>query len=700
MRSSRRVLTTAASVVALGATVVVGGLPSAVATAAPVLVPVTLTAGTTAGTPNGSQWHFHNGANAQCLSNNSGFAIEEADLDGLSDARPGTGAAVLTGGMMLFDPDPTPLTGLYFEPNDTVDVVGDELTTSTAPLGPLNVSLQHRTMQDANRLRSTYTFANPSDAPVTHHYEMRSNLGSGPSTGVRGTSSGDTTWAPADRWLVTSDAAASAQLGGAALTTALYGPGAGVLAPSTVSFSCAGPDPDPHQGHQVTGWDVTVPAHASRSLVFFSELHDTNEGAVTAAASTYDPTTFTTSPIFSDLSAAEKSGILNWDLQPAPSTAFHAVVPYRVLDSRSAVGGWGAQKLGPGETRSLSVAGTGGVGGMPVSATAVVLNVTATEGTNGSFVTVFPAGAARAAPSNLNFAPYETIPNLATTALGAGGALSVYNAVGSVHLIADVVGYFDDGAVPGSLFNGITPTRVLDSRGPVGGWNGAKLGPGASRDLVVRGGTTGVPGTATAVVMNVTATDGSAGSFLRVWPKGAAPPITSNVNFGAGQTIANLVTVQVGAADAVSILNAAGATHVVADITGYFDPSAGGGRFHPIEPLRILESRPPAPKGIVGPLGPGVAKSLLVAGATPTIPANATGVILNVTVTGGTTGSLLKVYPDGAAPPASSTVNFGAGQTIPNLTMLSLPPNGKLALLNQLGTVHVIGDAAGYFAAT
>jgi hypothetical protein len=697
VRSSRRMVTAAVAALAL-ATMGTGVVADA-ASAATVILPAALAGGTSSGTPNGSQWHFHNGANASCLSNNSGFAIENADLDRASDARPGTNADVLTDGVMLFDPTPNAFEGLYFEPNDAVDVVGNDLTTSVAPLGPLQVSLQHHAMQDANRLRSIYTFSNPTNAPITHRYEMRTNLGSGTSTGVRGTSSGDTNWAAADRWLVTSDAAASSQLGGAAVTTALYGPGAGVLTPAAVSFSCSGPSTDPTQGRQVTTWDVTVPANASRSLAFFSELHDTNEGAVTTAATTYDPTTFTTSPLFADLSSVQKAGILNWKLQPAPSTAFHAVVPYRVLDSRTAVGGWAGTKLGAGETRSLTVAGTGGANGVPITATAVVLNVTATEGTNGSFVTVFPAGAARAAPSNLNFAPFETIPNLATTALGAGGALSVFNAVGSVHLIADVVGYFDDGVGPGSLFTGISPTRVLDSRGTTGGWNGAKLDAGAQGDLVVRGGETGVPVTATAVVMNVTATEGSAPSFLRVWPKGAAPPITSNVNFAAGQTIANLVTVQVGAAGSVSLFNAAGATHVVADITGYFD-AASGGRFHPIEPVRILESRQPAPKGFVGPLGPGVPKVLQVAGSTPTIPVSATGVILNVTVTGATQGSLLKVYPDGTAAPTASTLNFAAGQTIPNLTMLSLPANGRLAVQNLLGTVEVIGDAAGYFSAT
>lgn len=690
----------------LATSAAVGPAPVA---AAPVLVPVTIDGGNDSVHPVGSRWSFRSGANAGCFAENNGFAVQQVDVDRSSNAAPGTGDNVLTDGLMLFDPAAGG-DGLLFEPSDTVDVglsgPSSTLTTSSVAFGGLDVSLQHTVFQDANRMRSMYTFSNPTGSPVTHTYQVRSRPGSGVKTGARGTSSGDATWDPADRWLVTSDAASSPALVDAALTTVLHGPGAGAQQPAAVSYSCFGPNSDPGTGRQVTTWDVTVPANSARSLVLFSEVHTTNEAALSAAAATYDAPTFATSPLFAGLTSTQLDQVLNWDVGAAPSTAFHPVVPYRVLDSRSSTGGWAGTKLGSGETRPLTVAGTGGAQGVPIGASAVVLNVTATNASAGSFVTAFPAGTARPAPSNLNFGAYETIPNLVTGVLGSGGALSFFNAVGSVDLVADVVGYFDDGSGPGDLFNGIDPTRVLDSRSAVGDWNGTTLGPGPTnaRDLVVRGPGTGVPATATSVVLNVTATNSSANSFLAVWPKGAAAPITSNLNFAAFQTIANLVTVQIGTADSVRFLNANGSTDVIADVVGYFDPTAGGGRFHPIDPVRIQDSRPPNAVGPYqtpwGPTPPNPARLIQVGGAVPSIPANATGVIMNVTVTGGTVGSLLKVFPQGSAEPESSTLNFAPYQTIPNLVMTSLPATGQLAVTNRFGNVHVIGDVAGFFAPT
>lgn len=385
-------------------------------------------------------------------------------------------------------------------------------------------------------------------------------------------------------------------------------------------------------------------------------------------------------------------------------TRFHPIVPYRVLDSRSPSGPWGANKLGANQSRDLQVANTGGAGGVPANASAVVLNITATNPSLPSFATLYPTGAVRPNPSNLNYAAGQTIPNLATVKIGSNGSVAFYNANGTVDFVADAVGYYDDGtSATGDLFNGITPVRLLDSRGPTGGWGG-RIGPGAGnvKDLVVRGGSTGVPATATAVVLNVTATGSDAASFLRVWPKGAAQPITSNLNFAAGQTIPNLVVVQVGANDRLSFYNEVGNTHVVADVLAYFDPSAGGSFFHAMAPVRILDDRvsvggyssawPATP--------PNPARPLVVAGANG-IPAGATGVVMNTTVTNPSTGSFLQVYPDGVSPaPIATNLNFGPGQTIPNLVITQLAANGRVQISNQLGTVDVIGDVAGYYAST
>ena len=94
--------------------------------------------------------------------------------------------------------------------------------------------------------------------------------------------------------------------------------------------------------------------------------------------------------------------------------------------------------MGAGQTVQLQV---GGGWGVPADATGVVLNVTVTGPTLGSFAALWPSDVARPTVSNLNFSANQTIPNMVMARLPANGRLSIYNAVGSVHVVVDVVGY-------------------------------------------------------------------------------------------------------------------------------------------------------------------------------------------------------------------------------------------------------------------
>ena len=76
---------------------------------------------------------------------------------------------------------------------------------------------------------------------------------------------------------------------------------------------------------------------------------------------------------------------------------------------------------------------------------AVVLNVTVTQTTAPSFLTVFPTGEALPLAANLNYVAGQTVPNLVTAKLGANGRISLYNAAGSTHVVADVAGWYDAG---------------------------------------------------------------------------------------------------------------------------------------------------------------------------------------------------------------------------------------------------------------
>jgi hypothetical protein len=67
--------------------------------------------------------------------------------------------------------------------------------------------------------------------------------------------------------------------------------------------------------------------------------------------------------------------------------------------------------------------------------------VTVTNPTAGSFVSVYPQGP-KPTSSNLNFGPGRTIANLVMSKLPATGYLELYNEVGSVDLVGDVIGYY------------------------------------------------------------------------------------------------------------------------------------------------------------------------------------------------------------------------------------------------------------------
>src|SRR5207245_3089153 len=84
--------------------------------------------------------------------------------------------------------------------------------------------------------------------------------------------------------------------------------------------------------------------------------------------------------------------------QPAPPPApgaYHPMTPTRILDTRS------GSSLGPGQSIDVLITGQGGVPSMGV--TAVVMNVTVTRTSASSYLTVYPAGAARPVASNLHW---------------------------------------------------------------------------------------------------------------------------------------------------------------------------------------------------------------------------------------------------------------------------------------------------------
>jgi hypothetical protein len=202
-------------------------------------------------------------------------------------------------------------------------------------------------------------------------------------------------------------------------------------------------------------------------------------------------------------------------------------------------------------------------------------------------------------------------------------------------------------------------------------------------------------------VLNVTASQGTMGSYLTAYPAGMATPLASNVNFPARKDVPNRVIVQLNSAGKITIYNSQGSVDVVVDLVGWFtdssDPAAGGAAFHPLTPARILDTRPPSQVGPYStPFGPDQTRLVPVSGFGG-VASNATVVVANVTAVLGNAPSFLTIFPSGAGRPLSSDLNMSPGDIVPNLAVAKLGPDGKIQIYNAQGSVDVVVDVAGWY---
>jgi hypothetical protein len=246
----------------------------------------------------------------------------------------------------------------------------------------------------------------------------------------------------------------------------------------------------------------------------------------------------------------------------------HAIVPTRVLDSRQGLGL--AVSLAGGQAADITIAG---VAGLPATGVGVaVLNVTVTNPTATSYLTLWPSGTAKPNASNLNYSPGQTVPNLVFASVGTNGKVSLFNSAGSADVIADLVAWIPSGAA----FAAMTPVRVMDTRTGYGNYGVASpaglvkpVGSiGADQvDLDLRAWAT-EPGATAAYVLNVTVLDASDQSYLTAWPTGSAQPVVSNLNYPPHGVTPNLVVVKAGTLGRVSLRNFSGTAHVIVDLVG------------------------------------------------------------------------------------------------------------------------------------
>jgi hypothetical protein len=251
-------------------------------------------------------------------------------------------------------------------------------------------------------------------------------------------------------------------------------------------------------------------------------------------------------------------------------------------------------------------------------------------------------------------------------------------------------------------FHTVPSTRVLDTRSGTGGRLGAL---GAGQTVSLRMG--GVAGTPTAdvagVVINLTVTQPTAAGYVTVYPADRPRPTVSSLNFRAGQTRANLVTVPVSPNGTIKLTNAFGSAHLVADLVGYYsassalEPSVGAGsQYQVLAPTRVVDTRNTVP------LGPRQVLEVKVDLFHPERNAPVTALAVNVTAVSPSQAGYLTVWDGTGRTPGTSTLNFAAHENVPNLAVVGVSKDSDgvptFAIANSsLPDTHVLVDLVGLY---
>lgn len=251
--------------------------------------------------------------------------------------------------------------------------------------------------------------------------------------------------------------------------------------------------------------------------------------------------------------------------------SFGPLAPRRILDTRYGLGA-PAGAVPAGQSIALAVLGNGGVPASGVSA--VVLSVTVTAPTAAGYVTVYPNLVARPASSNVNFVKGQTVSNLVVAPIGADGKVRLF-ALAGAQLIADVAGYFTTkpgpAAASGGTLTTVGPARLLDTRTNTGD-NQGPVGNLQTVFLKVTGVGGVAPAGVTAVVLDVVVVGPTGAGYLTAYSAGSGQPATSNLNYVAGRTVANLVVVPVSPDGFIALtVDGAGTVDLVADVFGYYN---------------------------------------------------------------------------------------------------------------------------------
>jgi hypothetical protein len=217
--------------------------------------------------------------------------VEDGDAFGNSDG--------FDGGLILWV-DGRP----FVDANDEGDLVGEQLTVGPEAFPGVQITRVERGLPGSPTLRSLIKLKSTKKKAATINLSIDSDLGSDSSSEVRRTSSGDAFFSAKDRWVVTSD---DADTPSDPPVTHIFN-GKGKV--TRLAHGLAGMEEECLVG----GLNVKLPGKATRYVLIFTELSETNESAI-AGATKFNKKKLS-GALKSGLKKSVRKKVVNWDIAP------------------------------------------------------------------------------------------------------------------------------------------------------------------------------------------------------------------------------------------------------------------------------------------------------------------------------------------------------------------------------------------------
>lgn len=388
--------------------------------------------------------------------------------------------------------------------------------------------------------------------------------------------------------------------------------------------------------------------------------------------------------VFDDAPSSPQSIALNGTASVVISSSglrFIPITPCRIADTRNSTGAFGGPILAGGVARDFVLPNS--ACGIPSNAQAYSLNFTIVPPSWVGYLSVWPSGQAQPVVSLLN-SDGRIKANATILPAGVSGAITVF-ASQSTHVIIDVNGYFVPASNPAALgFYPVTPCRIADTR------QSSPISSGVTRNFSPLASSCGIPASAQAYSLNLTAIPIKPIGYMSTWPAGQPQPLVSTLNTGSLEVTANAAIVPAGTNGEITVFSS-DPTDLVVDINGYFAPAttAGALSLFNVTPCRVLDTRLSG-----GPFSGTMAVN--VAGSACTVPTVAQAYVLNATVVPPASLGFLSLWQNGAPWPVSSILNADDMAITSNMGIIPTT-NGSINSLASSVT-DLILDISAYFA--